>query len=85
MLGMLFLAVALHLIPLPLGYISIGLMAVSIVSLFYARLPLYKKMKFMTIGPSDLDSKHKKWYYFSYCCLGIAVVLAILLIAAYKP
>ncbi|MFZ2657234.1 MAG: hypothetical protein WAX69_20030, partial [Victivallales bacterium] len=38
-----------------------------------------------TIGPSDLDPKHKKWYYFSYGCLAIAVVLAFLLIAAYKP
>jgi disulfide bond formation protein DsbB len=85
MIGILLLVISLHLIPLPLGYISIGLMVASIASLFYARLPLYKKKKFLTIGPKDLDQEHRKWYYFSYSCLVIAVVLAVLLIAAYKP
>jgi heme O synthase-like polyprenyltransferase len=85
MLGILILATSLRLIPLPLGYISIVLMIISVVCLFYARLPLYKKKKFLTIGPKDLDQNYRKLYYFSYSCLAIAVVLAVLLITTYKP
>jgi len=81
----LLLGMFLRCIPLPLGYISLGLMLVSAIALFYARFPLYKKRKFLSIGPKDLDPVHRKWYYFSYVCLGIAAGLAILLTLAYKP
>jgi hypothetical protein len=66
--------------PLAMGYICIGLMIVSVLCLFYARIPLYKQKQFFNIGPSKLDKKHRNWYFFSYICLGISIVLSFLII-----
>lgn len=66
--------------PLTMGYIAIILMIISLFSMFYARYPLYKQKKFFYIGPGQLDKKHRSWYFFSYICLGISVVLSFLIV-----
>jgi len=78
--GLLLLIISLHYIPLPLGFLAIGLMTGSIASLVYARFPLYKKKQFFKIGPEGLDQKHRKWYYISHACLIIAVFISILIV-----
>lgn len=82
--GLLLLIISLHYIPLPLGFLAIGLMTASIASLVYARFPPYKKKQFFKIGPEDLDQKHRKWYYVSYACLIIAVFISVLIVLKYN-
>jgi hypothetical protein len=36
------------------------------VMLFAARLPLYKQRRFWTIGPQQLDRKHRRIYWLAY-------------------
>lgn len=47
--------------------------------LFLARLPLYRHRKFWTIGPSQLDSKHRRLYWLAYGLIFPSVCLLLLI------
>jgi hypothetical protein len=83
-IGPIIVMMSLHYIPLTMGMVVIGLMIVSVASLFYARFPFYKERRFFKIGPGGLDRKHRKWYFFSYICLTIAIFILILLLMVLK-
>jgi len=61
---------------LHLYYTALGCGVVGIVLLFFARLPLYRRRRFWTVGPRELDRFHRKLYKLAY----VFVVLSILLL-----
>ena len=54
---------------------GLGAGVIGAVLLFVARLPLYKQRRFWTIGPMQLDRKHRRIYWLAY-----AFVMASLLL-----
>jgi dipeptide/tripeptide permease len=54
---------------------GLGAGVIGAVLLFVARLPLYKQHRFWTIGPMQLDRKHRRIYWLAY-----AFILASLLL-----
>ena len=67
---------ALYAYGLGAGFIGIAL-------LFAARLPLYKERRFWTIGPRQLDRKHRRIYWLAYLFIAASLLLlcTVLLVA----
>lgn len=61
--------------PVPFGLFFFCLMILSVILLFFARLPLYKKGEFFKIGPGAIDKKRLKCYYTSYIILIISMLM----------
>jgi hypothetical protein len=60
--------------------LALWLGGVGSVMLFAARLPLYRKRYFFTLGPTSLTGAHRKLYYAAYCFILASVVLLGLLL-----
>lgn len=75
--GMLLPIVAkLHTADIRMLYgLGLGAGVMGAVLLFVVRLPLYKQRRFWTIGPMELDRKHRRIYWLAY-----ALVVASLLV-----
>lgn len=76
--GMLLPIVAkLHTADLRMLYgFGLGAGVVGAVLLFVARLPLYKQRRFWTIGPMQLDRKHRRVYWLA-CAFVVASLLLL--------
>ena len=59
--------------------IGLGLGVLGALLLLVARLPFYRERRFWTVGPRQLDRKHRWYYGLAYAC--IAVSLLSLLVA----
>jgi hypothetical protein len=55
---------------------GLGAGVMGVVLLFVARLPLYKRRRFWTIGPKQLDRNHRRIYWLAY----ILVLTSLLLV-----
>ena len=57
----------------------IGLTAgiIGIVFLFFARLPLYRRRRFWTFGPRELDSFHRRLYWLAYLIVLVSIGLLV--------
>jgi hypothetical protein len=43
--------------------------------LFLARLPLYRARRFWTVGPRQLDRKHRRYYWLAYVAVTVSLLL----------
>ena len=62
----------LFIVAVGMGLIGIGL-------LFAARLPLYRQRKFFSIGPRELDARHRKLYTAAYLLIVPSIVMLVLM------
>jgi hypothetical protein len=54
---------------------GLGTGETSTVLLFIAQLPLYKQRRFWTIGPTNLDRRHRRIYWLAYIFLAASLLL----------
>jgi hypothetical protein len=54
---------------------GLGAGAIGAVLLFMARLPLYRQRRFLTVGPGQLDRKHRRIYWLAYIMLAASLLL----------
>jgi hypothetical protein len=52
--------------------------------LFLARLPLYRRRQFFTVGPHSLDAPHRRLYWLAYSFVGASVLLLLSLLAVLR-
>jgi hypothetical protein len=55
--------------------LGLGASIVGIMLLFISRLPLYRKRRFWTIGPKQLDQRHRRFYWLAYIMIIISLLL----------
>jgi hypothetical protein len=55
--------------------VGVGVGFVGILLLFIARLPLYRQRKFWTVGPRELDQKHRRCYWSAYASVVLSLFL----------
>ncbi|MBI5687648.1 MAG: hypothetical protein HZC54_21465 [Verrucomicrobia bacterium] len=71
------------------GVLSVFLAAVAagvagVATLFYARLPLYRRGQFFSFGPRLLDARHRKLYWRAYGLIAVSVVVMVALLVALR-
>jgi hypothetical protein len=54
---------------------GVGAGVVGAFLLFAARLPLYKQRRFWTVGPKQLDRKHRRLYWLAYIFFAASLLL----------
>ena len=56
---------------------ALGVVAgvVGIILPFIARLPLYRAHRFWTLGPGQLDRKHRRFYWLAYASVALSLLL----------
>lgn len=54
---------------------GLGAGIIGVVMLFVARLPLYKQRRVWTIGPMQLDRKHRRIYWMAYVFVAASLLL----------
>jgi hypothetical protein len=47
----------------------------GVLLLFIARLPLYRARRFWTLGPRQLDRKHRRYYWLAYVAVTVSLLL----------
>ena len=57
--------------------IGVGAGILGSVLLFLARLPLYRQRRFWTLGPRQLDRKHRWFYWLAYACIAGSLLLLL--------
>ena len=57
--------------------VGVGAGVVGIFLLFIARLPLYRERRFWTVGPRQLDGKHRRVYWLAYACVTVGLLLLL--------
>ena len=57
--------------------LGVGTGALGIVLLFFARLPLYRARKWMTVGPGNLDRPHRRLYWLAYVLIAGSVLFLL--------
>src|ERR1051325_10198324 len=62
-----------------LAYLALWLGVTGSAALFLARLPLYRRGRFFSMGPRDLSGWHRKLYYAAYAMIIPSVCLLGLL------
>ena len=62
---------------LTLLWTALGLGLFGLTLLFVARLPLYRKHNYFSIGPAGLPARNRKLYWISYGFIGTCIVLLI--------
>ena len=60
-------------------YSALVLGAVGTVLLFCARLPLYRKRQFLTLGPRQLSGIHRRFYWLAYLFVAVSILLLVLI------
>ena len=58
--------------------VAVGTGVLGIVLLFIARLPLYRQRKFWTVGPRELDPKHRRLYWLAYAAVLLSLFLLLI-------
>src|SRR5271166_4207423 len=54
---------------------GVGAGILGVLLLFIARLPLYRARRFWTIGPGQLDLKHRGYYWLAYVAVTVSLFL----------
>jgi hypothetical protein len=67
-----------------LFWFAVAMGGVGTVTLFHARLPLYRQRRFTSFGPAALDLRHRRLYWRAYVLIGASVALLGLLLAAVR-
>jgi len=57
---------------------------IGIVSLFVAKLPLYRQGRYFTLGPGALPEKHRSLYWIAYVFIVTGVLVMLFLIAVLR-
>ena len=57
--------------------LGVGAGGLGIVLLFFARLPLYRARKWMTLGPGNLDRPHRRLYWLAYVFIACSFLLLL--------
>ncbi len=57
-----------------LVYLALGSATVGVILLVTSRLPLYRQGRFLTLGPRDLDARHKRLYWRGYAFIVISLI-----------
>lgn len=55
--------------------VAVGVGFLGVVLLFVARFPLYRQHKFWTVGPRELDRKHRRFYWLAYSTVALSLFL----------
>jgi hypothetical protein len=55
--------------------VGLGSGVIGAILLFAARLPLYKQRRFWTVGPTQLDRKHRRIYWLAYISFAASLLL----------
>jgi hypothetical protein len=55
--------------------LGVGAGILGILVLFVARLPLYRRHKFWTVGPRELDRTHRRLYWLAYAFVAAGLFL----------
>ena len=61
---------------------ALGVIGASL--LFWARIPLYRERRFLTVGPRHLDARHRKIYWTAWTLILLSIGLLGLLLAAFR-
>jgi len=61
-------------------WIAIGFGAAGVVILFFARLPLYRRRKWLQIGPRGLDEAHRRLYRLAWIFILLSIGILTLLV-----
>lgn len=82
-------AVLLSFISSPTGAIwcyitALGVAALGVSLIAYAKLPLYRQRRFLTFGTRPLPGGRRSFYRWGYCCVAVAVALLFCLMWAKK-
>ena len=56
-------------------WVGISAGAIGIVTMFFAKLPLYQQRHFWSFGPKYLDQNHRRLYWLAYCFVIVCVAL----------
>ena len=67
-----------------LFWVAVGLGAIGVLFLFFARRQLYRERRFWSVGPGGLDAWHRRLYWLAYAMIGGSVALLFLLRAVVK-
>jgi MFS family permease len=59
--------------------IGVAVSIVGVVLIFYAKLPLYRQLRFFTFGSAALPEERRSFYRWGYRCVFFAVVLLLCL------
>ncbi len=57
--------------------LGVGAGILGVLLLLLARLPLYRERRFWTVGPRELDRKHRRFYWLAYACVASSLVLLL--------
>ena len=55
--------------------VGVGAGILGALLLVLARLPLYRERRFWTVGPRQLDRKHRRFYWLAYACIAASLLL----------
>ena len=61
-------------------WIALAIGTSGTIMLFFARLPLYRQRKFLTLGPKALPPGHRKLYWTAYGFIGTSIAIMALLL-----
>jgi len=56
-------------------FMGIGVAALGVGLLFYAKLPLYRQRRFFAFGPRALPEQRRPFYRWGYTCVLLGVLL----------
>ena len=56
---------------------GLGLGVLGALLLLFARLPLYRERRFWTVGPRQLDQKHRRFYWLAYAFVTASLLLML--------
>ena len=56
-------------------FIGIGVAALGVSLIFYAKLPLYRERRFFTFGPGGLPEQRRPFYRWGYTCALLGTLL----------
>ena len=59
--------------------VGVGAGVVEILLLFIARHPLYRQRRFWTVGPRQLDRRHRRFYWLAYASVTASLLLLLVL------
>lgn len=65
-------------------WVALVIGIVGTVLLFFARLPLYRQHKYLSVGPKELPHGYKKLYWLSYGFIGTCIVILISVLMVLK-
>jgi len=65
-------------------WVALAIGIVGTILLFFARLPLYRQHKYLSIGPRELPERHKILYWIAYGFIGTCILILISILIVLK-